>query len=91
MPPALRVALRMVGAVLGGYAFSATGAAFLAVVLSHFTPMHRGEAVLLAAMLGFMLYLAVLLWAFSERRLAKVWLAMFGGACLAHGAALLLA
>lgn len=34
--------------------------------------LSRSESVVLAAMLGFVLYLMVLLWAFAERRLWRV-------------------
>lgn len=64
--------LRISGAVLGGYAFSAALVALAAFVLM-FIGMARSEAVVLASMLGFVLYLGVLLWAFSVRSLARLW------------------
>jgi len=41
-------------------------------LLSHALP--RSEAVVLMAMLGFVIYLLVLLWAFAEPRLLRLWL-----------------
>jgi hypothetical protein len=81
----LTVVLRVLGAVLGGYAFSAALVALAAVCLSLGTGLPRSEAVLLSAMAGFLLYLTVLLWAFAERRLWLVWCVLAGGAVLAYG------
>ncbi|MEY4544228.1 MAG: hypothetical protein RL685_423 [Pseudomonadota bacterium] len=75
---------RSVAAVLGGYAFSAACVALFAVGLP-LSGMARSEAVLLASMLGFLLYLGAILWAFSERRLDRVWLVLAGGAVVAYG------
>lgn len=81
--------LRVLGAVLGGYAFSSGLVALTAVALP-LVGLARSEAVLLAAMLGFVLYLLVLLWAFAERRLWRVWLVLIGGAILSYGVSRLL-
>ena len=79
------IAQRLVLAVVGGYFLSAAAAALLALGLSQIMP--RSEAVMLMAMGVFVLYLIVLLWAFAQRRLARLWLVLGGGA----GAAQLLA
>lgn len=79
------VVLRVLGAVLGGYAFTAAVVALIAVALPRFLGMARGEAVQLAAMLGFAIYLAVLLWAFVERRLGRLWLLLASGTALCAG------
>jgi uncharacterized iron-regulated membrane protein len=63
---ALRVTVRVVLAVLGGYAFSALLSAALAVALARVFGWDRGEAVMLAAMLAFVVYLVVLLWTFTR-------------------------
>ena len=63
---ALRVTARVVLAVLGGYAISALVSAALAVALARVFGWDRGEAVMLAAMLAFVIYLVVLLWAFAR-------------------------
>lgn len=81
----LAVVLRVLGALLGGYAFSAALVALAAVCLALGTGLPRSEAVLLSAMPGFLLYLTVLLWAFAERRLWRVWCVLAGGAVLAYG------
>lgn len=85
----LAVVLRVTGAVLGGYVFSACLVALLAAILPH-AGMARSEAAVSAAMLGFVLYLLVLLWAFSVRSLARLWAALAGGTALASGLVLLI-
>src|SRR5918998_20086 len=52
----------------GGYALAAGLVALLAAGLP-WTGMARAEAAVLAGMLGILLYLGLLLWAFAERRL----------------------
>jgi hypothetical protein len=74
----LTVGLRVLGAVGGGYVFSAACVALLAVALPALVGMQRSEAVLLASMLGFLIYLGALIWAFATRALWRVW-AVFGG------------
>lgn len=81
----IRIVLRVVAAVGGGYAFAAAFVAFGAVLLSLTTVLPRGEATILMAMVGFVIYLLVLLWAFAERRVWLIWLALFGGAGLLYG------
>lgn len=68
-----QTASRLLGAVAGGYAFCAALVALLSVALS-LADLPRSEAVAAAASLGFVLYLLVLLWAFSVRSLARLWL-----------------
>ncbi len=84
VPAAVSVLLRVIGAVLGGYVVSAALVALLAVGLSA-TGLPRSEAVVTASLLGFVLYLLVLLWAFSVRSLARLWVGLVGGAVLAQG------
>ncbi|MDP3796229.1 MAG: iron uptake protein [Polaromonas sp.] len=81
---ATAVVLRVTAALLGGYAFSAALVALLATALA-LAGMARSEAVVLAAMLGFVLYLLVLLWAFSVRSLARLWAVLAGGSVLGYG------
>lgn len=83
---AASVLLRVVGAVLGGYMLSAALVALLAVGLSALG-LARSEAVVAASLLGFVLYLLVLLWGFSERSLARLWAVLVGGTVLAYGLA----
>jgi hypothetical protein len=78
----LSVALRVLGAVFAGYAFSAALVALLALMLP-LVGMPKSEAVVLASMLGFPIYLAVLIWAFSERRPWRIWLCLGAGTAIA--------
>lgn len=81
---AVMTALRLLVAVVGGYALTTAVAALAAVLLPQFTALPRDEAVLLAAMSAFVLYAAILLWALLEPCLARVsWLTL-GGAGLAQ-------
>lgn len=72
-----RICGRILAAIVGGYVVSWGMSALAAVLLSSF--MMRDEAVVLASMLAFALYLAALLWAFAARRLWQVWIVFVGG------------
>ncbi|MGH8847398.1 MAG: iron uptake protein [Polaromonas sp.] len=85
----LAILLRIAGAVLGGYVFSAALVALLAAGLP-LAGLPRSEAAVSAAMLGFVLYLLVLLWAFSVRSLVRLWAVLAGGTALAAGLVLLI-
>ncbi len=80
--PRVRIVLRLIAALPGGYAFTAALVALLAAALP-LLGLARSEAVVSAAMLGFVLYLLVLLWAFSVRSLAWLWAVLAGGTALA--------
>ena len=84
LPAGMAVALRVLGAIAGGYAFTAALVALLAAALP-LLGLARSEAVVSAAMLGFVIYLLVLLWAFSVRSLARLWAVLAGGTGLAFG------
>lgn len=77
----LRAVERISLAVAGGYGFTVLAVMLLARLLSVLMP--RSEAVVLSAMLGFPVYLVVLLWAFSERRPLRLWLVLGGGSLAA--------
>jgi hypothetical protein len=65
------VVLRVVTALSGGYWLSAAaviGLGRLGAALG----MHRADAVVVAAMLGFLIYLGILIWAFSKTSLGSV-------------------
>lgn len=81
---------RLLVVILGGYALMAGVVALAGVVLPRLG-IAASEAVLLAAMLGFPIYLAVLLWGFHARPLRRVAGLIGGGAALAIGLALWLA
>lgn len=78
------VFLRITAALPGGYAFSAACVALLTAGLPRLG-LSRSEAVASAAMAGFVLYLLVLLWAFSVRSLARLWAVLAAGTALACG------
>lgn len=78
----MTVSLRVIAAVGGGYTFTAALVALLAVTLS-FAPIARSEAVTAAALLGYLLYLAVLLWCFSVRSVTRLWALLASGTMLA--------
>ncbi len=67
----------MLAAVAGGYGLTAL-AVVAAGALMVRAGMARSEAVVLAAMLGFLGYLGLLLWAFSVRSVMRLWLVLAG-------------
>ncbi len=71
--------LRLLAAIFGSYACTASLASAGAALLVVLAGMARGEAVYLTAMLGLLVYLALLLWGFSASRLWRVWAFMLGG------------
>lgn len=79
----LRIGLRVLGAVAGGYALTALAVAALGMVMAQLG-MARAEAVTLAAMLGFVIYLALLLWGFRVS-VTRLWLTLVGGAAALWG------
>lgn len=89
------LALRVVAAVGGGYTCTVALASAGAQLLVLLGGMARSEAVILTAMLGFILYLVLLLWSFTEPRLWRVCtLLLIGvavGLSLQHGLASALA
>jgi len=76
------VAQRVLLALVGGYVLTAEVIALGAFALAALG-MARSEAVTLGAMMGFPVYLALLIWAFSERRLLRLWMGLGGGALAA--------
>jgi len=83
----LLVAIRVAAAVGGGYAVAAGLAALAAVALPAAGVVPRSEAVVLSSMLAFLVYLALLIVAFADRRLARLCLVLAGGAVASWGAA----
>ncbi|MGK5024763.1 iron transporter [Janthinobacterium sp. RB2R34] len=73
--------LRVVGAIGGGYAVTALAVTTAGAVLAHLG-MARSDAVVTAAMLGFVVYLLLLLWGFAVRSPARLWLTLAGSAAL---------
>ncbi|NKQ09653.1 hypothetical protein [Pseudomonas sp. SST3] len=77
--------LRVVAAVGGGYACTVALSSTAAQLLTLLGGMARSEAVILAAMLGFILYLVLLLWSFTEPRLWRVWALLLAGTAIGLG------
>jgi hypothetical protein len=73
--------LRVVGAVGGGYAVTALAVTTAGAVLARLG-MARPDAVVTAAMLGFIVYLLLLLWGFAVRSPVRLWLSLAGSAAL---------
>lgn len=71
----------MIGSVGGGYALTSALVACLASALS-LAQVPRSEAVAAAALMGYLLYLAVLLWGFSVRSVARLWVTLAAGTAL---------
>ena len=87
--PAIRVTQHVLLAVGGGYLLAAGVSALLARLLVLL--MAPSEAVMLMSMLAFILYLIIVLWAFAERRLWRLWLVVGGGGAVAFATARILA
>ena len=81
----VRLAIRFIAAVPGGYALTAGMVAVMGSLLSA-SGLPRSESVVVAAMVGFLFYLALLLWAFAERRLARLCGVILGGLCFCSAA-----
>ena len=76
----LSIAARLLLAVGGSYTVTSGLTASMAVILRAIGVLPRDEAVLLASMLAFLIYLTILIWAFSEPRIRRlcIVLAMMG-------------
>ncbi len=77
---------RIATALVGGYA----AAVALATLAARLLPIDRAEATSWAMILSFLVYAGLALWAFQERRLARVALVIWGSAVLAGSLAYLL-
>jgi hypothetical protein len=76
------MAARLMLAVIGGYLLANYSMACLALSLILAFDMHRGEAVILASLLAFPLFLTAIIWAVGAPRLTRVG-AVFAGVILA--------
>ncbi|MDO9002941.1 MAG: iron uptake protein [Aquabacterium sp.] len=72
------ISLRVAAALLGGYAFTWGFSALLITVQMH-VGIAYGDALQLAMLLAFLVYLATVCWAFAAASLARVWLVLAGG------------
>jgi hypothetical protein len=83
---AANLALRLVAALPGGYAF--TWSAMSALIATLFgCGMDFHDAEQLAAMLGLLLYPGIVLWAFVAIRVTRLWLVLIGASAVMSGAA----
>ena len=69
---------RVVAAVLFGYILTNTAG----VLISYLLPFETLSAVAWPAIFSWVLYLAIVMWVFSVRRLRTVWLGLAGGIVL---------
>lgn len=67
---------RTITAIVGGYA----AAAGLVSLAARVAPGDRAEATIWGMVLSFLVYAAIILWAFHEQRLGRVALAVWGAA-----------
>ena len=75
---------RIISASLGGYAVTYAVTAALASLL----PVARVEAVFIASMPSFLIYLAAIIWVFSASSAARAWLGLVFVAALSAAIAL---
>ncbi|MEG3165220.1 iron transporter [Sphingomonas sp. PB2P19] len=83
---AIIMGARITTALVGGYA----AAAALATLAARLLPIDRAEATSWAMILSFPVYAGLALWAFHERRLARVALLVWGSALVAGSVAYML-
>jgi hypothetical protein len=80
---------RICAAVLGSYAFT-WGFMALGIAAMFAAGMAFHDAEHLSAIIGFLVFLGLFLWAFSARSLWRIWLVLAGGGLLMAGGASLL-
>lgn len=68
--PVTKVSVKILIAILGGYAFTSGYVAFLSIMLAKYG-MKIGEALMLSAMTGLIVYLGVILWMFSTQHVLR--------------------
>lgn len=78
MNAALNVISRACAAILGGYLIASAFAILLAEVL----PMPRAEATLTGLLFSFAFYTTVVIWAYAQRNLRRVWAGVLGTSAL---------
>lgn len=76
--------LQVLGAVFGGYVLTALMVASAGALMARLG-MARSEAVVLAAMLGFIAYLVLLVWGFGAKNVARLWAVLASGAAALAG------
>ena len=77
----VHIVSRIAAGLLGGWSF-VWGCAWLGITLGLLAGVPYLEAVQLAYLLAFLLFLGVFCWAFAAASLARVWLVLGGGGAL---------
>lgn len=82
----MTVVLRIAAGMLGGYAFTW---GFIALVIASLfaAGLDFHDAETLGTILGFLMFLAVFLWAFAARNVLRVWSVLAGGGAFMAGGA----
>jgi hypothetical protein len=65
-----QITLRVIVAILGGYAL----ANIAAILLSYLLPMPKSDAVMTGILLSFAIYTGAIMWVFAVRSAHKAWL-----------------
>jgi uncharacterized membrane protein len=86
---AIQITSRVAASLLGGYAFT-WGFVVLGMALLLTVGVSYHEAETLAFLLAFLVFLTAFCWAFTERRVARVWAVLAGGGAIMTAAAWLL-
>ncbi|MCP3373208.1 hypothetical protein [Bradyrhizobium cajani] len=68
----MKIFARTALAIVGGYVGTSAIIAALAMIAVAMVGMERSEAATLGAMLGFVIYLGVMIWSFAEPALIRV-------------------
>ncbi|MEM1174487.1 MAG: DUF3649 domain-containing protein [Pseudomonadota bacterium] len=85
-PGRWHIASRVLAAVIPGYILANSASIFLGLLL----PIKKTEGVATAVLLSFAIYTCVIMWVFSVRRLATVWLGLLGAILFTAGGSWLL-
>ncbi len=80
----LAVTSRVIAAVFAGYAAMVGLVTLCALLLILLAGFSRSEAITLMNMLGYLIWAGLIIWAFTQRRLAQVWGVLIGIALLGH-------
>lgn len=83
----LRIAARVLAALVGSYFVTAGAAALIAVLLVLGAGASRSDAMVGGSMLSYVIFAVLMLWCFAERRLARVWLVLTLAAIATHALA----
>ncbi|MEM1412012.1 MAG: hypothetical protein AAGH19_06590 [Pseudomonadota bacterium] len=85
-PGRWHVVSRIFAAAIPGYALANAAS----VLLGLLTPFSKTDSVVTAALASFAIYTGIIMWVFTVRRLATVWLGLLGALVVTTGSAWLL-